>query len=297
MKGRLFEIIYYLLDKKTTTARELAEYFEVSIRTIYRDIDKLLVAGIPIESTQGKNGGISIDKNYVLDKTLLSSQEQDHILMAIQGMESLKVEDKQLTQRMKTLFQKESQDWLDIDFSYWRHDNEIQEKFNQVKIAIFNHYIITFDYINMQGTKSRKKVYPIKIFFKAQAWYLQAFDVDKDAYRTYKLSRIHNLVNTEEVFNKELVDVPSIERYVESTKMIDIVLKFDKIVGSFVYDEFPYQNIEELQDGYLVRTQMPSHSWLISFILSFGSTVEVVEPVSLRNQIIKELSLIKNKYL
>ncbi|MEG0277258.1 MAG: YafY family protein [Coprobacillus sp.] len=296
MKGRLFEILYYLLEKKNTTAQELAEYFEVSVRTIYRDIDKLLVAKIPIQTTQGKNGGISIDENYVLDKTLLSSQEQDHILMAMQGMESLRVEDKQLTQRMKTLFQKESQDWLEIDFSYWRQDNEIQEKFDLIKETIFNHIIIEFDYMNMQGIQSHRMVYPIKIFFKAQAWYLQGYDISKQDYRIYKFTRIHKLINTKHVFDQTLTDIPQIHQYQEDSQMIDVVFLFDKSLGSFVYDEFSYQSIEDTQNGYIVKTTLPYHSWLISFILSFGHGVEVIEPLSLREEIVDEIQSMNHKY-
>lgn len=217
--------------------------------------------------------------------------------MAMQGMESLRIEDKQLSQRIKTLFQKESQDWLEIDFSYWHHDNDIQDKFNKIKDAIFNHFIINFDYINMQGNQSEKKVYPIKIFFKAQSWYLQAYDLIKKDYRTYKFSRIYQLVMTTQRFEQDLKDVPSLHRYEEKTETIDIVLKFDKSVGSFVYDEFAYQDIEDIKDGYIVKTQMPHHSWLISFVLSFGNNVEVIQPLFLRESIKNEIELISNKYL
>ena len=85
-KGRLFEILYYLIDKKETTANELAEYFEVSVRTIYRDLDRLLVAGIPIITKQGSKGGVSLDKSYVLDKTLLDNHEQEQILLALKNI-------------------------------------------------------------------------------------------------------------------------------------------------------------------------------------------------------------------
>ena len=92
-KGRLFEILYYLIDKKETTANELAEYFEVSVRTIYRDLDRLLVAGIPIITKQGSKGGVSLDKSYVLDKTLLDNHEQEQILLALQSLSSLQLDE------------------------------------------------------------------------------------------------------------------------------------------------------------------------------------------------------------
>ena len=68
--NRLFRMLYYILKKGKVTARELAERFEVSIRTIYRDIDSLSSAGIPIYAIQGKGGGIEIADEFVLSKSL-----------------------------------------------------------------------------------------------------------------------------------------------------------------------------------------------------------------------------------
>ena len=128
-KGRLFEILYYLIDKKETTANELAEYFEVSVRTIYRDLDRLLVAGIPIITKQGSKGGVSLDKSYVLDKTLLDNHEQEQILLALQSLSSLQLDEySDLFQRMKNIFQKESHDWIEVDFTSWHQNKEMNDK-------------------------------------------------------------------------------------------------------------------------------------------------------------------------
>lgn len=74
-ESRLFRILYYLLDKGQATAPELAEKFEVSVRTIYRDIDAMSSAGIPIYVTTGRNGGIRFLDGHILDKTFFSSGE------------------------------------------------------------------------------------------------------------------------------------------------------------------------------------------------------------------------------
>ena len=119
-ENRYFQMIYLLLDKGQMTAPELADYFEVSIRTIYRDIDILSSAGIPIYATQGKGGGIAIQDSYVLKKSLLSEQEQKQILMALQGIRVL--EDEQinmLLSKLSGVFQRQQGNWLEIDFSTW----------------------------------------------------------------------------------------------------------------------------------------------------------------------------------
>lgn len=296
--GRLFEILYYLIDVKQTTAPELAEKFEVSVRTIYRDLDRLLVAGIPIETTQGIGGGISIDPHFVLDKTILNNQEQEQILSALQGLSSLHLHEYQdLLGRMQNVFQRNSQDWIEVDFTSWHQDSEMNDKFQQIKEVILKHQVISFDYINVQGEQRHRIVFPLKIFFKGNAWYLQAYEKKRKVYRTYKLTRMHHIDIKDEYFDIEtLNDQPPILTYHEETEMIDVVFKFQKYLGSFVYDEFEYKDIEEKEDCYIVTTQVPDHQWFLSFLLSFGSGVEIIEPIELREKLKNEIKRIIKLY-
>lgn len=297
MSGRLFEILYYLMEHRETTAKQLAEYFEVSVRTIYRDIDRLLVAGIPIMTKQGSQGGVMLDPNYVLDKTLLNNHEQEQILLALHCLSSLHLHDYQdLFLRMKNVFQKDSHDWIEVDFSSWHQNKDMNHKFNILKDAIFQYHVISFDYINVSGEKSHRIVYPLKIFFKANAWYLQAYQKDKQAYRTYKLSRMSYIVIEDDMFDiHEFSDIP-VMSYQEDVSLIDVTLKFKKYLGSFVYDEFSFDDILEEDDGYLVKTKVAYHQWFLSFLLSFGSGVEVIKPMKLRLEIKKEIENMLNIY-
>ena len=118
--NRLFEIIYILLNKKSTTARELAEHFGVSQRTIYRDVDTLSLADIPVYTEKGKGGGISLLPDFVLNKSILSEQEQNEILSALQGLSSVKTtETDQVLKKLSTIFNKNTVNWLEVDFSDW----------------------------------------------------------------------------------------------------------------------------------------------------------------------------------
>lgn len=289
--GRLFEILYYLIDVKQTTASELAEKFEVSVRTIYRDLDRLLVGGIPIETTQGVGGGISIDPHFVLDKTLLNNQEQEQILSALQGLSSLHLHEYQdLLGRMQNVFQKNSQDWIEVDFTSWHQDSEMNIKFQQIKEVILKHQVISFDYVNIRGEQSYRIVFPLKIFFKGNAWYLQAYEKKREVYRTYKLTRMYHIEMKDEYFDiRELNNQPPVLSYHEDIKMIDVVFKFQKYLGSFVYDEFEYKDIEEKDDCYIVTTQVPDQEWFLSFLLSFGSGIEIIEPVKLKEKLKDEI--------
>jgi len=297
MSGRLFEILYYLLDVKQTTARELAHHFEVSMRTIYRDIDRLLVAGIPIITMSGKDGGICLDPQFVFNKTLLSKQEQESILIALNHLSSLHVDEyTELKQRLSVLFQKESQDWLDVDFSSWYQNDMMNEKFELLKEVIIDEYAITFDYIHMQGQYSQKYVYPLKIIFKSRAWYLQAYDVLKEDFRIYKLTRMAHIEKQDESFQRCQYVIPPIPCYEESYEWMDVILKFDLSLGSFVYDEYQQSEIIKQTDGYIVKTKVKYTKWLLSFLLSFGHGVEVIEPLRLRQELETEIKKLMELY-
>lgn len=295
--GRLFEILYYLMENKQTTAKQLADKFEVSTRTIYRDLDKLLVAGIPIITKQGVDGGVSLDENFVFDKSLLDESQQEQILLALSSLSSLHVSEYQeLLKHMQTIFQKESEEWLDVDFSSWHQDQEMNEKFSQLKDAILKHLKITFHYINAQGQKSHRDVFPIKLFYKNNAWYLYGYEVKKADYRTYKLTRIQQLVIKDEQFDRSAFYKEPHLTYEENQTKIDVVLKFQKYLGSFVYDQFSDQDIQEKEDGYWIHTSMPYHPWFLSFLLSFGSGVEIIEPHSLRKEMLHEIQTLLKIY-
>ena len=123
--NRLFEIIYILLNKKLITATELAEHFEVSVRTIYRDIDTLSSAGIPIYAVQGKGGGISLLDDYILDKSLLSEKEQHEILYALHSLSGAKApESDDVLERLNHLVNKNKTSWIEVDFSPWGSDEK-----------------------------------------------------------------------------------------------------------------------------------------------------------------------------
>lgn len=296
--SRLFETIYYLIEHKQTTAKELADYFEVSIRTIYRDLDRLLAAGFPINTLQGSNGGISIDEKFIVEKTFFDPQEQEQILAAIQTIENLQGNNQDaLITKLTALFNTKQRDWIEVDFSTWHQDNKLNDKFNLLKAAIFNDQVVGFKYIDSYGKKSKRYVLPNKLFFKSNTWYIQGYCLDKEDYRVFRLSRINDLILT----NKKINDIgnipPKIINYHDNSSMIKVKLKFNKSLGSIVYDEFGSAIIALDNFGnYLVETTVPDNFWLLSFILSFGSQIEIIEPLEIKEKLLKEVELIMKKY-
>jgi predicted DNA-binding transcriptional regulator YafY len=299
MQNRLFEIIYILLNKKTTTAKELAEHFEISTRTIYRDIDALSLAGIPVYTEKGKNGGISLLPDYVLNKSLLSEKEQQEILSALHGLTSVKTDEtKDVLGKLSTFFKKSAVPWMEVDFSDWGW--RTSEAFSAFKTAIIEKRVAEFDYYSTYGEKTHRHVEPIQLWFKSRAWYLRSFDIDKNDFRLFKLTRIKNPIITDKTFTER--DILSVKpnRQKDSHEKTDVTLKV-KIAPEMtyrVYDEFDEEDIAKQPDGsYIVAVTWPEDDWVYGWILSFGEFIEVLEPEHIRGIIREKAKKLLEKYL
>lgn len=276
--SRLFEIVYILLEKKTIKAHELAAHFEVSKRTILRDIDKLSATGIPVYSQPGRNGGITIMDDYVLNKTALSDEEQDYILMSLQNMAVTGNTNDKFIGKIKSFFNRENADWIEVDFSRWGSLETDKEKFEIIKSAILSNKGISFIYIDPYGRESKRNVYPLKLIFKSRAWYLQGFSKERDDYRTFKVNRITELSVSEDSFDRAKFAPPPIESQFGG-RAAQVELIFSKELAFRVYDEFDEGTIEKDDGGNMrVSVRMPEDEWLYSYLMSFGDKVSVIKP-------------------
>ena len=294
--NRLFRILYYILEKEKVTANELADKFEVSVRTIYRDIDSISSVGVPIFTTQGKGGGIKIDNEYILNKSLFDTNEKEQIIAALQGLEKTNEAYKsELITKLSALFKIKNSNWIEIDFTSWRSNNTYQDLFNALKTAIINKNIISFSYNSSKGEKINRKVKPIRLLFKEQDWYLYGFCLLRNDFRYFKLSRMKDLkvlaMNYEDNFENIVL-----KREIKYENTVNIKLKFNKSVTFRVYDEF--KAIEEDEKGNLyVEIKIPNNYKLYNYIFSFGSNVEILEPKEIRNQFKNMINKIAKKYI
>ena len=297
--NRLFEIIYLLIDKKSMTTRELAAHFEVSARTILRDIDVLATAGIPVYTLQGKGGGVFIHDRFVLNKTVISENEQKQILFALQGMTATQyTETENILSKLRSLFKNTDKDWIEVDFSRWGNSAADKAKFISLKNAIINEQAVSFTYYSSYGETTARKIYPLKLLFKSISWYLQAFCLLKNDYRTFKINRMRNVEMLADTFNGKAFQVPEIESSeYQPPGLVNIKLLFAPEAAYRVYDEFDERNIIKNDDGSLIVTMiLPNDYWLYDYILSFGALIEVLEPQSVRDEIVAQAEKIKNKY-
>ena len=293
-ESRLFKILYHLLDKGQATAPELAERFEVSVRTIYRDIDALSGAGIPVYTEAGRNGGIHLLNDFVLDKTILSEAEKQEILAALQSIHITRNMDGSRTlQKLSALFQLHSENWLEVDFSRWGNPGYDNETFELLKSAVIRRRNVKLRYAGSCEEIRERTVQPYKLIYKAKAWYLQAFCTEKQDWRIFKLNRILDLEVLEEGFS-QLNPPGPIETF--EGEYPKVTLRFPKEMSYRVYDEFDKTQIQRQENGDLVvSANMPEDPWLIGFLLSFGTRVDILSPARLKEAVAEQAKLIYEK--
>ena len=296
----LFELTYILLDKKTVTAGEMAEHFGVSKRTIYRWVDALNLAGVPVITAKGKGGGISLSEKYSLDKAVLTEDEKLEILSSVQALDVLSGNSSAAVSKLKAIT-KSNADWIKVDFAPWNPKGlEVRDLFEKLKSAILKRQIVNFDYYSAKGECTKRKVEPWKIIFRGQAWYLYGFCNDKNEPRYFKLSRIQNCSVTYEKVIHEEKDFPEEnhknenEYYgydEENFKFTTLKFEVDVSCIFMIVDEYSVEKIEDCPkkpNKKIITMKVPDMSWIVNWLLGFGSQVKVLEPQWMKDAISRE---------
>ena len=278
-EGRLFQIVYLLLERGPMTAPELAKRLEVSVRTVYRDADALSAAGVPIRAVSGQGGGFSILPGFSLSRALLSHGEQAQLLTALKSQPD---GTDALLSKLSALFGREEPDWLQVDLSHWGTPDGEKARFNDLRDAILQHKLVAFTYVSSYAQTTERRVLPARLCYKGRGWYLQGFCLTKNAYRTFKISRMVELTVTGERFTQALAP-PPIDDPAPPPGQVELTLRFLPVLAYRVYDEFDRSQIVREADGSLVvRTALPEDAWLHGYLLSFGTGLEVIAPARIR---------------
>ena len=295
--NRLFRILYYILEKGKVTASELADKFEVSVRTIYRDIDSISSAGIPIYALQGKGGGIEIAEDFVLSKSLLSENEKQQIMSALKGLDNTAIQhENELLTKLSALFKMKSTNWIEVDFNNWQNNKLYEKTFDGIKSAILSKNIISFTYFSSNEKETSRSVKPVRLLFKSQDWYLYAFCLLRNDFRYFKLSRIKNLEIHIEKFDDSFEDV-ILKKEMPHDNTVHIKVKFDRKVAFRVYDELNGEITEDDEGNLYSEIEIPNDYNLYNYIFSFGDGAEVLEPKEIRMQIREMIDKMAEKYI
>lgn len=295
-QNRLFMILYYLLGRGRVTARELADQFEVSVRTVYRDIDTMSSAGIPIYASQGKGGGIEIAPEYVLSQSLLTEDEKEQIMAALQGLDSArKVYENELLAKLSVLFKRKHTNWIEVDFNNWQNDKRHEKNFHEIKSAILGKKLLSFSYFSSNEKETMREVKPARLLFKGQDWYLYAFCLLRNDFRYFKLSRIKNLEVSDAIFEEDF-EGAILKKEMRYENLVRIKLRFDPNVAFRVYDELSTAITKDDQGNLYTEIELPKDYNLYYYLFSFGDGVEVLSPKEIREQIKAMIKRMAQKY-
>lgn len=285
---RLIGILSVLLQEEKVTAPELAERFEVSRRTINRDIEALCKAGIPLQTTQGTGGGISIMEGYRMDRTILTSKDMQVILAGLRSLDS--VSGSSYYGQLMEKIQSGSSDFVSgrdsilIDLSSW-YKGTLAPKIEMIQDAIENRQYLRFNYYAPSG-ESKRKIEPYYIIYKWTSWYVYGWCLKRKDFRLFKLNRMDKVVTSRDTFESR--NVPQPELFSDSKALRNIVLKamFDADMKWRLVEEFGPECYEASEDGRLLLVEAYYDlDNLVMWLLTFGDKVEVLEPPEVREKL------------
>lgn len=291
---QLFELVYVLIDKKQVTAKEMAERFGVSTRTIYRWVDALSVSGVPIYSQNGRGGGIAISEKYALDTKVLSDEERLAIVSSVKALNSLSGNPASVVnanikaaEKISGLVEKDT-DWLEVDFAPWSPEgSSVRQVFGTLRDCILQKKQVIFDYYSGDGRMERRTVHPWKLIYKGQAWYLQGWCTTRKAERFFKLTRMQNLDMTGRNANITHITTPQkIPEY--KPKLLTIKAKVYPQKISYLLDTFICSEVIPHKDGSITVTfTVPEQDWIYELLLSFGPNMKIISPKQVKEKILQ----------
>lgn len=301
---RLLSMLLILSKKEMVTGKELAEHFEVSLRTIYRDIEKIGEAGIPIASIGGKGGGYYLMENYQVDNLFFNESEAHTFMAVLNNLDLLFGKNERFNDivlKLENTYKQEKRDsdkWS-IQMSHFSMEKELKEYLFLMNQAIEESKLLVFDYINREMEYSEREVEPVHIAFVSGQWYLVGFCRKRNDYRRFKLVRIRKL-RVDTSFHKRETSWEEIEKIIEESygkRGIKVTLRFSHRIGEQLTEYFSKEAIRKTEDDhYMVVAQFPYEEGLLKYILSFGKECEVIEPLFLREELKEYVKELMNFY-
>lgn len=296
---RLIGILSILLQKEMVTAPELVEYFEVSRRTIGRDIDALCKAGIPIRTMQGAGGGISIMDGYRMDRTILTSRDMQVILAGLRSLDSVSGS-RYYGQLMEKIQAGSSEfitgrDSILIDLSSWYRDS-LAPKIETIQDAIGDRHLVKFRYYAPSG-ETERTVEPYYLVFRWSSWYLWGWCLKRKDYRLFKLNRMDQVCRIDKTFVCREASMPDLSNEKIFPGGIKVKALFEADQKWRLVEEFGTSCFTENDDGRLLFTaDYTDVENLITWIMTFGDKAEVLEPGEVREKVRATIEAMRKNY-
>lgn len=289
---RLLSIVIILLSRELVSAQELAERFGVTVRTIYRDLEAIDLAGIPVVSQAGPGGGFGIDPGYTIDRRVLGLRDLSSILAALKGVnEALGDEalgsalEKLRSMAPRTGAGTAYEERLVIDLFPWGKRDEERAMASVIDEAILESRILRFSYASLGKERDDRAVEPMTLVFKAYSWYLWGYCRKRGDFRLFKLARMKDLRSSMERFQRRPGSYRG-DPIPAPAETEEIKLRFGRDRLESVQEWFPSEGIRLEQGGGIVVTmKVPPGDWIVNTLLGMGTEVEVLEPLPLRERL------------
>ncbi|MWN32778.1 MULTISPECIES: helix-turn-helix transcriptional regulator [unclassified Gilliamella] len=306
--NRIITIIMVLLQREKISGKELAEKLNVSLRTIYRDIQVIEGAGIPIITYQGSAGGISILKNYKVSKGLFTKED---VIVLLKGLNLLsspvlkESENLRTLEKIKSFLSEQELDevtnnlnQLIVDISPWFSKQNINNKISIIRLALNEQLLLSFDYLSVKNKQASRLVEPYKLIFKEKQWYLQAFCLNRNDFRLFKLSKMSNIRETNTKFISQTTpEVFSLFEKDMKKKIFKIKLLIDESVLTRILDFCDEKDIKKLNEQqYLVNFNFIDDDYSYGILLSLGHKCICLEPEHIRQEMVERAEKLVKSY-
>lgn len=290
----MFKIMTRLLQKRKVTAKEIAEKYDVSIRSVYRYVEELIVCGVPIDISRGRYGGLSIADTFRLPAGYFTRKEFSAAINALNAMAS-QINDENIISAREKLESKQKNEVRElsvcgniiVDGGTWGGGAKFTEKMRVCEQAVNQSKSLLIDYISRGGEHSKRIIDPYVLIFKQSVWYVYAFCHTKQSFRTFKIGRIKSATFTGAEFVKKAFTRDDIDLNLNYSdrQLTEVTLEIDKSSLADAEEWLGIDNIEPLGDKLVANISLPDDDSLVNKILSYGGNVRVAEPSALRERV------------
>ena len=304
---RIISIILTLLQEDRVSSKKLAETYEVSQRTIFRDLETINSAGVPIVTFTGVNGGAEILKEFKIEKGFFNEKDLTHILLGLSSIST--ISDKELVNtisKIKSFIPKEKtkeverkSTQISVDLKSWNGNKVLYQNLDLIKNAFNEYKLVSFRYVDKDGKLSDRTVEPYQLILKDGIWYLKGFCLEKFDFRTFKILRIKSLVIKEEIFKPRdfILEDLSGDNWIEK-HIFPIKIEIDESILDRILERCDEEAIEKLDNGnYIVDFPFVDDDYAFDVLLSYGNKCKCLEPQWVKDKYLKKLREILEKYV
>ncbi|AVQ30060.1 helix-turn-helix transcriptional regulator [Fusobacterium varium] len=296
---RLLSIIMVLIEQNKISASKLAEMFEVTPRTIYRDIETIQAAGVPIVTYTGTNGGIGILENYKIDKKFFTKEDMITIMTGLGSISSSVTNsglNKVLTKLQSLIPEDHTQEiklksgQVVIDLTTWSGNKKLQANLIKIKEALNQRRYLIFKYLDGNGKSTERKVEPYQLLWKEEKWYINSYCTMRNDFRLFKLSRISYLKVLDETFSLREFDMEELRMNWSEKRILNIKLLADVSLKEKILERCEEENITYCgKNKMIVEFPFVDDDFGYELLLSFGNKCECLEPIEIREKLIEKI--------